>query len=91
MLSSKRYLEWEESALWQLKGKKPIEKYPVGIALVFYFKDNRPHDLDNVAASVFDVLVKSGIVADDNYKHLCPVTLDYGGVGEKVEIYFDEV
>ena len=63
--------EWQDSALLQLKSKyKGQFDNKVTIAYHFYVKDNRRRDIDNLVASVNDVLVKAGLVSDDDWKHL---------------------
>lgn len=91
MVSNKLHREWEEQALWQLKGKKPVVKYPVAISCMFYMKDNRHRDLDNCLSSVLDVLVKAGILEGDDWKRVSPITIDCGGVDKKprCEVFFD--
>lgn len=90
---SPRYKEWETASLWQLKGTKPVENYPVALTLVFYQKDHRKRDLDNQLSSVLDTLVKAGILKGDTWQDVCPITLDCQGVEKdnpRVEIYIDE-
>ena len=91
MVSSKNHAEWEVSALWQLKGKPAIKTYPTTISCIFYNKDKRRRDNSNMLDSVQDVLVKAGILEDDN----CWL-LDVGGLhseldkqNPRVEILFD--
>lgn len=82
--------QWQTNCLWQLKGIKPIEKYPVCVNLLFFYDSNRRHDLDNGAAGVMDILVKAGILEDDSTKYVQKLCLTYGGVDKnnpRVEIY----
>lgn len=68
---SKRHTEWEQSALVQLKTSvKGQAEGKVTIAYQFFVKDNRRRDLDNMIASVNDVLVKAGLLEDDDWQHL---------------------
>lgn len=89
--SSKLSKVWVEQALWQLKGKKPVTSYPVALRLVFYVKDNRGRDLDNMASSALDVLQEAGIIVGDDWQHVRPLTMDCGGVdaNPRVEISWD--
>lgn len=96
IISSKNYMEWEESAVeeleWQFKGYL-VTEYPISLSLVFYFGDKRRHDLDNACASVLDALVKAGVVEDDNVNFVECITLQYGGhdkLTPRVEIFIDE-
>lgn len=91
--SSKASKEWVKDALWQLKGKPAVETYPVAVTMVFYFKGQHRKDLDNAASSVLDVLKAAGIIEDDDWTHICPITIDCGGVDKlepRVEIYLDD-
>lgn len=94
MASSPRVKAWQTDALWQLKKYKgTIRDYPVHLTLVFSFADNRRHDLDNAASTVLDILREAGIIADDDYRHICPLTLDCDGVDRqnpRVEIFIKE-
>lgn len=91
--SSQSSKQWAEDAMWQLKGKKPVESYPVAVTMVFYFKGKHRKDLDNACSSVLDVLKTAGIIVDDDWTHVCPITIDCGGIDKaepRVEIYLDE-
>lgn len=91
--SSKASKEWVKDALLQLRGKTPVNTYPIAVTMVFYFKGQHRKDLDNCASSVLDVLKSSGVIVDDDWKHVCPITIDCGGVDKsdpRVEIYLDD-
>lgn len=86
---NKTYTEWEKQALWQLKGTKPVTEYPVALSMTFYVKDNRGRDMDNMLASVLDCLQKAGVLANDDWQHCRPITIDCGGIDKlnpRVEI-----
>lgn len=80
---NRSYTQWEQDALWQLKLHSIAPKllvYPIRIAMTFYVKDNRNRDMDNMLASVMDVLQKAEIIADDSWQ-VCPdITLKCEGV-----------
>ena len=80
MVSNKLHREWEQSALWQLKGKKPCTTYPTTISCVFYNVDNRKRDNSNMLDSVQDVLVKASILEGDHWQ-----VLDIGGVHSEID------
>lgn len=61
--TSKRYKEWENEALWQLKGKKLTSQ--TDIQIVFHMKGKLDADLDNLVTSTLDVLQKSGVLEND--------------------------
>lgn len=91
--SSQLSKQWVADALWQIKQCTPVEDYPVAVTMVFYFKDKRRRDLDNSCSSVLDVIKTAGVIIDDDYQHVCPITIDFGGVDNlnpRVEIYIDE-
>ena len=43
---------------------------PLEVRYLFYRKDNRACDLTNLEEALDDILVKYGVIADDNYKLL---------------------
>ena len=70
-LPSKRYAEWEKDALLQLQSQfKGCAEGKVTIAYTFYVGTLRRKDVDNMIASVNDVLVKAGLIIDDDWQHL---------------------
>jgi Holliday junction resolvase RusA-like endonuclease len=93
LIPSKLHKAWEEETLWQLNGKKPIENYPVSMAVTFYCKDRRKRDLDNMLTSIQDVLVKANILEGDDWSKLSDITISYGGYDKanpRAEIYIYE-
>ena len=95
-MSSKNVREWKQSAIQELalqfRGYR-VTGYPIDLSLVFYFDNERRHDLDNAAAGVMDALVQAGVIEDDNVKYVSCPTLQYGGVDKtnpRAEIYLDE-
>ena len=68
LISSKQFLEWHESAMWQLK-KYPQLKidYPVNLECHFFMPNKRRCDLSNLYEGVQDALVEAEILEDDNY------------------------
>lgn len=66
MIPSKAYREYEESAKSQLPVMQhPIEA-PVNVRCVYYMQTRRKVDLTNLNSSLADILVRGGILADDN-------------------------
>lgn len=89
-IPSKRYKEWHDQAMWQLKGMKKL-KPPYEITLVFWVKDNRRTDLDNKVGSVLDLLQDCEIIEDDCWQKLRSIKALAGGISKeaprvKVEI-----
>lgn len=64
-LPSKNFEVFKESALWQLKKYKEKLKPPYEVAYIFYIKGKQDADLDNLIASVNDVLEDAGIIEND--------------------------
>ena len=96
IISSTRHNDWEKGAIaalaLQFAGYK-VTDYPVALSLTFYFSNKRAHDLDNVAASIMDVLVKAHVLEDDSTKYVNSLTLKFGGVDKenpRVEIDLGE-
>ncbi len=66
-VQSKAYKGYQTIALKQLKGVKgePV-KSPVNICYTFYMQTRRPVDGLNLCEALDDILVKAGILLDDN-------------------------
>lgn len=62
---SKRYEEFKETALWQLKRIKEKLKPPYDVRYCFYIKGKMDADLDNLIASINDILQEAGIIEND--------------------------
>lgn len=73
---SEQYKNYEDSAWAYLRPKpeKPID-YPVEVVCKFYMATRRRVDLTNLLEAVDDVLVKYGILADDN----CRIIVSHDG------------
>lgn len=85
--------DWQEQALWQLKGKQADWNYPVVVSFRFSFSDKRRRDLDNCVSTVFDTLVKAGIIEDDSHKFVRTFTAQFTGYDPhpKVVVEISEV
>lgn len=69
IMPSKKYKEYEKEALWfipKLRSPNPID-FPVNVKCLFYMPTRRKCDLVNMQEAVLDVMVKGGLIADDNY------------------------
>lgn len=64
---SKQYKEYEQKALWFIPKGRCID-YPVNVKCLFYMPTKRLCDLTNMLEAVDDVMVKAGLLKDDNYK-----------------------
>ena len=65
-IPSKQYKEFEKQcALFMPRMKKPIDQ-PVNVKCVYYMPTRRAVDLVNLIEATNDILVKYGVLADDN-------------------------
>lgn len=63
---SAKYKEYEEAAMWYIpRTDEPITD-PVNVQCLFYPPTHRRCDLVNLQEAILDILVLSGILADDN-------------------------
>ena len=66
---SKAFTQYEQAALWfipKLRQPHPINQ-PVNIKCLFYMPTKRKCDLTNLLEAIDDIMVKAGLLADDNY------------------------
>ena len=71
VMPSEKYKNYEESALWFLKGGRVDSgEYPVNVKCLFYMPTRRRCDLTNLLESIDDILVKAGVLIDDDFLHL---------------------
>lgn len=80
LIPSKAYKQYEKDCGLQLKGRGMKIDYPVNLKAVYYRKDKRKCDLSNLHEALQDILVKYGVLADDNY------TIVESHDGSRVEI-----
>lgn len=78
--NNEKYLAWKDSAVMEIKNSRVKFDGPVALAATFFCADNRGRDLDNMLASVQDVLVSAGVIADDNHQNLPFVFAKSGGL-----------
>lgn len=75
---TKRYKDWQEEALWQIKAQKVK---PVAGRVTVYVRvvspDKRNRDLGNLDKALADVLVRAGIIEDDGRKCLRKITYEW--------------
>ena len=70
-IPSKRYQEWHESALLQVRAmtiNHNTISHPVMISLSFFHGDLKKRDSDNGTSSILDTLVDAGVLQDDNWE-----------------------
>ena len=91
---SEKYKEYEQNAGWFLPRRKEPIDYSINVKCLFYMPTKRKCDLTNLLEAVDDVLVKHGIIADDNYtiieSHDGSRVL-YDKENPRTEIYINEV
>lgn len=66
VIPSPQYIQYEKDAGWFMPKCETIED-KVNIKAVFYMPTKRRCDLVNLQEALLDVLVKYGVIADDNY------------------------
>lgn len=69
ILPSKKYKDYETDAGWFIPKNKCID-YPVNVKCLFYMPTKRLCDLTNLLESIDDIMVKYGLLKDDNYSIL---------------------
>lgn len=67
IIPSKQYMEYEQACGWYVKPRSEID-YPVNVKCIFYRQKKTRVDLPNLLQAVDDILVKYGVLKDDNYK-----------------------
>lgn len=68
ILPSEKFKEYESLALWYIPKKGMPIDFPVNVRCLFYMPSNRQCDLTNHLEAIDDVMVKAGLLKDDNYK-----------------------
>ena len=67
LLPSEAYEKYEADCLKQIDGRLKLEiGYPVNVQCVYYMKTRRAVDLSNLIEASHDILVKAGVLSDDN-------------------------
>lgn len=66
LIPSEQYLQYEKDAAWFMpKLEEPIES-KINIKAIYYMNTNRIVDLVGLHQALCDVLVKYGVIKDDN-------------------------
>ena len=67
VMPSKQYKQYEKDALWFIpKICEPLTG-PVSVKCQFYMPTRRKCDLTNLLQAIDDIMVRAGLLADDNY------------------------
>lgn len=64
--TSEKFREYEKAASLYCNGHK-ADEFPVNVKLMFYMPNKRKCDLTNLIEAIDDILVKTGVLPDDNY------------------------
>jgi Holliday junction resolvase RusA-like endonuclease len=65
-MPSAAYKQYEQEAAYFIPRGVCIDK-PVNVKCLFYMPTKRKCDLTNLLEAIDDILVKTGLLADDNY------------------------
>lgn len=66
IVQSKKYADYEKAcALYVHRLEQPIN-YPVNVECVYYMPTHRKVDLQNLLSATMDILVRYGVLEDDN-------------------------
>lgn len=63
---SDQYKQYEQMALWFVPKNKLISS-PVNVKCLFYMQTKQKCDLTNLLEAIDDIMVKAGLLVDDNY------------------------
>lgn len=63
---SKKFTEYEQAAMWFIPKRVRID-CAVNIECHFYMETRRKVDLTNLLEAIDDIMVKAGLLADDNF------------------------
>ena len=89
VMPSKQYIQYEKDAKWFMPHIQTIEE-PVNVKAVFYMPTHRKCDLVNLEQALLDVLVKYGVLADDNFTVVHSMDgsyVDYDKDRPRTEVY----
>lgn len=93
IVPSQQYKDYEYQALWYIPNKVTFSG-PVNVKCVFYMPTKRKCDLTNLLEAINDIMVKSGLLEDDNYsvvQSLDGSRVLYDKEYPRTEVYIEEV
>ena len=74
----------ERDMAYQFKSQtKEQVTFPCEISIKIFEPNFTRRDLDNQATSILDALKASGVIIDDDFKHVTAVSIKFGGVNNK--------
>lgn len=91
---SKPYEEYEKVCLWQIRSLDSPISARVNVRCVYYMLTRRRVDLANLIEATTDILVKAGVLKDDNCKIVAGhdgSRVDYDKANPRVEIWIEEM
>lgn len=66
VMPSKRFKEYESAAMWFIPRNQMID-YPVNVKCLFFMGSRRKCDLTNMLEAIDDIMVKAGLLSDDDF------------------------
>ena len=76
IVQSQRYKDYERDCLWQIPAEAKMRiSTPCNVKCVYYRATRHRVDLCNLLAATCDILVKAGVLADDN----CTIAATHDG------------
>jgi Holliday junction resolvase RusA-like endonuclease len=93
IMPSKKFKQYEKDAMWFIPKGEVID-FPVNVKCLFYMPTKRKCDLVNMQEAILDVMVKVGLLADDNYSIVQSMDgsrVLYDKENPRTEIYITEV
>ena len=91
---SKAFVDYQESCLWQIKRPHSPVSARVNVRCIYYMQTRRKVDLANLIEATCDILVKTGVLADDNSRIVAGhdgSRVDYDKDNPRVEIEIEEM
>lgn len=91
---SKAFVDYQESCLWQIKRPHSPVSARVNVRCIYYMQTRRKVDLANLIEATCDILVKAGVLADDNSRIVAAhdgSRVDYDKSNPRVEIEIEEM
>lgn len=67
LIQSKLYYQFERDCGYFLKRFARHIDYPINLKVTFFVPDRRKRDLTNLENAIADIMIKYGVIKDDNY------------------------
>ena len=91
---SKAFADYEESCLWQIRSPQKAISARVNVRCIYYMQTRRKVDLANLIEATTDILVKAGVLEDDNSRIVAAhdgSRVDYDKQNPRAEIWIEEM